>query len=214
VGCVSRRKNALGKPPKDLTGFPAFDYPEGTPLYRAISAGKGPWWFSSSMDSRFDLPAPDGTCYLGVNLEAAIRERGGKRLLKLGHVNSGFVTAMNVAHLKLPAPVKAAATASAEAVRFGCNRELSTIPDYDLTQKWAAAFRRGGFGGITYPSRFTSGLETNAIALFGASGEQDYAVVEMLTGLQAMAVAGLSDLVDPVVMRTDTTVIRSPPASL
>jgi hypothetical protein len=58
---------------------------------------------------------------------------------------------MNVAQLKLPAPVKAVATASPDAVMFGCNRELSTMPDYDLTQKWAAAFHRAGFGGITYP---------------------------------------------------------------
>lgn len=64
---------------------------------------------------------------------------------------NGFVPAMNVAHLQLPTPVKAAATASAGAVIFGCNRELSTISDYDLAQKWAAAFHLAGFGGNHLP---------------------------------------------------------------
>jgi hypothetical protein len=204
---VSRQTSAIGKPAGDLSGFPAFDYPEGTSLYRAVSAGNGPWWFSSSMNSRFDLAAPDGTCYLGVTMEAAIRERGGKRMLTLGYVNSGFVTAMNVVQLKLPAPVRAAAVASPDAVKFGCNRELSTISDYDLTQTWAAAFHRAGFGGIAYPSRFTSILEANAFALFGASGEQKHRVAKTFTGTEAMAAAGLSDLVDPVVMRAHATIV-------
>jgi hypothetical protein len=165
------------------------------------------------MDSRFDLPIPDGTCYLGLTMEAAIRERGGKRMLTLGHVNNEFVTAMNLTQLKLPTPVKAAATASPNAVKFGCNRELSTVPDYSLAQEWAAAFHRAGFGGIAYPSRFTSVPEANALAFFGAAGEQMHPVVRTLTGIEAMTAAGLSGLVDPVVRRRDVTILDSPPVS-
>lgn len=57
------------------------------------------------------------------------------------------------------------------------------------------------------------GPNTNAFAFFGASGEQNHRVVKIFTGMNAMRAAGLSDLVDPVVLRGHTAIVDSPPAS-
>jgi hypothetical protein len=49
-----------------------------------VHDGHGPWWFSSSLEGCFDLPAPDGTCYLASDELGAMLERLGAELLPGG----------------------------------------------------------------------------------------------------------------------------------
>ena len=44
--------------------FPSREYPPGTEVFRSHTHGRGPRWFSSSGEGRFDLAAPNGTCYV------------------------------------------------------------------------------------------------------------------------------------------------------
>lgn len=63
---------------------------------------------------------------------------------------------MDVHELILPNPITVADSTSSDAVRFGANRKLSTISDYDIPQAWSEAFARDGHEGIAYASRFAS----------------------------------------------------------
>lgn len=62
-----RESTSLRWPPEDpsaLDGFPVRSVSQATELFRVVRRGNGPWWFGSSTKGRFDLPEPDGTCYL------------------------------------------------------------------------------------------------------------------------------------------------------
>lgn len=45
-----------------------------TCLFRVGRAERSPWWFRSSLEGRFDLPEPDGTCYVALDPLAALLE--------------------------------------------------------------------------------------------------------------------------------------------
>ncbi|MCE5288655.1 MAG: RES domain-containing protein [Nocardiaceae bacterium] len=50
---------------------------KGVELYRAHHRDFGVWWFASDTGGRFNLEATNGTCYLAVDEETALRERLG-----------------------------------------------------------------------------------------------------------------------------------------
>jgi hypothetical protein len=173
MGPVSRRAVALPNPPTDLDGFPLFQLRKGRKLFRAHRAGRGPWWFASNDEARFNLDLPSGTCYLAIDEETALRERLGPDMVKLNVVSAGWADETEVSRLTLQAGAQLADTCHADAVHYGVTREISTYTGkrYVRTRKWANAFRKRGLGGIRYESRFTTIVKPNAIALFDGAGD-------------------------------------------
>lgn len=176
-------------PSRDLSLFPAIAVGPETPLFRAHSTAKGPWWFCSDLGCRFDLPTPRGACYGGLDLATAVRERLGPAA-ELGVVPFDVAAAFQVAHLALGSTWRLADTAHADAVGFGVTRELGSGTPYTISQAWAVAFD-GHFGGICYQSRFTTGRDQHAVALFGPSGERDWPMNAITPGVAACAQSGL-----------------------
>lgn len=173
MGPVSRRGVGLRNPPADLDGFPAFQLRKGRKLFRAHRAGRGPWWFASDDEGRFNLDPPMGTCYLATDGETALRERLGRDMVKLNVVSAGWAAETAVSHLTVQAGGQLADTCHKDAVHFGATREIATYTGrkYAKTRKWAAAFWARRFRGVRYESRFTTVVEPNAIALFDDAGD-------------------------------------------
>lgn len=123
------------------------------------------------MDGRFDLQPPEGTCYLAEAAGPAMRERLGPIICRAGHIHRGELAEGEVSRLSLPDPVQTADATCADAASYGCTTEVSTVLEYDLTQRWAAALRAAGYGGIRYEARSTPSARSYAI--FGDEGSRD-----------------------------------------
>jgi hypothetical protein len=197
-----RDRLALRVPPAslDLTGFPRAGWRRTITLYRAHNTSHGVWWFSSTMDGRFDLAPPMGTCYLASSAGIALRERMGERLLTFGYLlrdeADQFVISV-LTHEPSGAP-RIADTAHAIAVQFGLSREISTTSRYRTTQRWAQAFFDAGFGGVRYEPRFATDPRARSIALFDEAGGSDpsswpgWTIAEIITAASAAADAGIA----------------------
>lgn len=190
---MSRRRPALGSPP-DVSGFPRSRLRTDHLLYRAHTVGKSPWWFSSDLSGRFDLLPPNGTCYLATDVMAALRERFGHDLVRQGVVTFDAAARTVVSRVRVPSARWLANTCSVRASSFvGLTREISTCPDYELPQAWAAAFfATGRHGGVRYQTRFSTGAGANAVALFDDAGQRDWAGDPSPTpGVQACVTVGI-----------------------
>lgn len=153
----------LGEP-SDLRGFPSTSPP--SELVRVCRATSGTWWFSSDGSGRFDLQAPEGTCYLATDAYAAIREA-----TRLGPVSSDWVTGREVRRAAPPDPhARLAATTRKAAGKHGTTTELVTLVPYDLPRRWAAAFRAHGFEGIRHQLRHDHRARPSGVSLFGTAG--------------------------------------------
>lgn len=153
----------LGEP-GDLTGFPAARPPPQ--LVRVCRTSRGTWWFSADGSGRFDLTAPDGTCYFATDAYAAVREAS-----RLGPVSTTWVQARELRHVTPPDPgVRLAATTRKAAGGYGLTTELATVLPYDLPRRWATAFRAKGLGGIRHQLRHDQRAHSSGVALFGAAG--------------------------------------------
>lgn len=154
---------SLGKP-GNLTGFPAVKPPSR--LVRVCRADRGTWWFSSDGSGRFDLSAPEGTCYLATDRYAAIREA-----TRLGPVSAMWMHARELRVVAPPDPhARLAATTRKAAGRYGITTELATVIPCDLPRRWAAAFRDDSFDGIRHQLRHDQRARPSGVALFGAAG--------------------------------------------
>lgn len=154
---------SLGEP-GDLQGFPATSPPPR--LVRVCRAGSGTWWYSSDGRGRFDLPPPEGTCYLATDAYAAIREGS-----RLGPVSTNWVTQRELREVPPPDPkARVAATTRKAAGRYGVTTELATLVPDDLPRRWAAAFRAHGFDGIRHQLRHDQRARPSGVALFGPAG--------------------------------------------
>lgn len=139
-------------------------------MYRVVKKGNGPWWFGSSMQGRFDLPLPEGTCYLAADELAALLELIGPDC-EGGAVSSDFLRIRRVRELKVPRDLGLSDLTSRRASGFGITAEIATLVPYELPQAWAARLRQAGAEGLIYwlrhdPSR------TEGFALFGPHGER------------------------------------------
>ncbi|WP_082956297.1 hypothetical protein [Mycobacterium sp. E787] len=171
----SRQRPALGLPPPALAAFPRTRLKDDVPLYRAHAVNKSPWWFSSDLSGRFDLPSPNGTCHLATDLATSLRERFGHDLVRQGLVTFKAAAGTQVSKLRIPAPRWLANTCARNAVDFGMTREIGTCPNYDIPQAWAAAFwGTGRHAGVRYQTRFTTGPTPNAVALFDDAGQHNW----------------------------------------
>ncbi|WP_075236083.1 RES family NAD+ phosphorylase [Mycobacterium colombiense] len=206
---VKRQRPALNDPPKDLhrlDGFPEYRLRKGKQLFRAHAALNGPWWFASDDQGRFNLEPPYGTCYLGIDVETAVRERLGNDLMDYSKVSAKFAAEMVVSKLAVQVGGKLANVGDRRAVRHGVNRLVSTYSSarygYAKTRKWAAAFKEIGMRGIRYESRFTTVAKANAFAVFDDAGDAGLskswpADPTPMAGVEACQAAGLTVLPVP-----------------
>jgi hypothetical protein len=170
-GARTGRLRVVQSPPDgdvDLRRFPRRTLRAGTVLHRV--ARRGPWWFCSDRLCRFDLDAPDGTCYLAHDEIGALLEVIGPELAG-GVVSEEFLATRRIHRLTLERDVVLADTASRRAAGFGVTNELAGMADYAIPQAWAAALHAQQFGGIAYRLRFDPGATAGGVALFGSAGE-------------------------------------------
>ena len=139
-------------------------------LFRVVRRGYGPWWFGSSMKGRFDLPEPDGTCYLAVDEISALLEVIGPDLER-GAISSRFLSDRSLRKLRVPEEQRLSDLTSRQAVRFGVTTEIGTIVPYACPQAWAAKLRSTGSQGVVYWARHDPS-RGEAVALFAPHGEQ------------------------------------------
>jgi hypothetical protein len=173
---VSRAREVVGlrPPPADaaaLAGFPRRTLTPKEDLYRVSRRGRSPWWFSSSGAGRFDLPPPDGTCYvatdeLGALLEAVGPDRDG------GAVTTEFLAARRLWRLRAPAERSLGDLTARRAAGFGITAEIGTLVPYDLPRAWAARLHGAGWQGLAYWLRHDP-ARSEGVALFGAEGASE-----------------------------------------
>jgi hypothetical protein len=165
----------LQAPDTALDSFHEHALRKGTHIYRAHPRLSERWYFSSNEFSRFNLSAPNGTCYVSRDVETAISGvltgfSGWTRCVTEAHVNRFVVSRLTVRQ-----PLRLANIAAAKAQVFGVRRELTGSVDmHSLTQKWAEAFLTAGFDGISYTHRFAISQKATAIALFALTGSPTY----------------------------------------
>lgn len=138
----------------------------GTSLFRVYRASRSPWWFSSDGAGRFDLPVPEGTCYLAEQPLAALLEvtRG------LTLLSEAFIDGRRLLTAQVPRNLSVADLTAAGAYRYGVTTEVAATSDYDIPHAWAAALRDAGFAGVRYHVRHDPGADLVGVAWFGRAG--------------------------------------------
>jgi hypothetical protein len=169
----NRESVTLPWPPDDparLREFPTHSLSPDREIFRVALIGYGPWWFGSSMKGRFDLPEPDGTCYLAANDLAAWMEVIGPEAQDR-IVSAELLRARRLVRVHVPRETVLSDSTARQAGGFSITLELSTIVPYDLPQAWAARLRAAGSAGIVYWLRHDNS-RTEGFALFGPHGER------------------------------------------
>lgn len=161
------RARELGPPPERLGGFPRRTLRAGVELFRIHGAGRDPRWFSSDGSGRFDLPEPDGTCYLAAEPLGAFVEVFGDVAL----VDEADVRAKQLSVVSLSSDVVLADCASTRALAFGVDASVHSASNYARTQEWAVAFHAASFDGVRYLVRHDPSQRLVGVALFGPAGE-------------------------------------------
>lgn len=163
-----------------------------TQMYRAHNTARDAWWFDSSRNGRFNLPAPAGTCYTATKVETAVREKVRDAVSESNVISRVLADSFRVSTMAAPIDYKCAAVSADRAVRFGIVRELVTMEDYTIPQEWAETIRTNSFEGIYYASAYTTGGPT-ALALFGTAGAPGPRFTEThhLSGADACEASGM-----------------------
>lgn len=135
-------------------------------MYRIFRAARSPWWFSSDGSGRFDLPFPDGTCYLAQDPLGALLEvaRG------LTILSDRFLDSRRLLIARPTRELRLADLNAAGAYAFGVTGELSGTADYAGPQAWAAALRTHGFDGVRYRIRHDPRGDLVGVGWFGRAG--------------------------------------------
>ncbi|MCP3958724.1 MAG: RES family NAD+ phosphorylase [bacterium] len=170
---MTRQAVSLAWPPADaseLRSFPRRTLPPERRLWRVVRRGRGPWWFGSSGGGRFDLPEPNGTCYLADDELAALLEAVGPDR-KGGGISTRFFTDRRIHRLQVPGARSLADLTSRRCAGFGITLEVHTVVPYDRTRAWALGLHRAGAEGLLYLARHDPG-GGRGFALFGTAGER------------------------------------------
>ncbi len=167
----------LSEPPApvELARLPARPL-AGRELHRVFrTSRRSPWWFSSLGDDpeaagRFDLPAPDGACYLATTVLGAVLEA----LQDFGHgvlpVAELRARRRAVARAPTSAP-PAAQLVSARARGLGVTQALWAGAPRALTQLWARALRRAGWRTLWTGTQHDPTGQSRTVTLFDEAGE-------------------------------------------
>lgn len=167
----------LGEPPSlsALAALPPQAI-KGRVLHRVFRADRpSPWWFSSAPDDpdeggRFDLRAPDGSCYLATSAAAAVLEAFadfGRGLLPASELRGRARAEVKAP----PGSPRAARLTAARARAAGVTRALWAGPDRALTQRWAAALRRAGWRALWHGTQHDPTGLARSVTLFDLAGE-------------------------------------------
>jgi RES domain len=170
---VSRGREtvSLRPPPADpeaLRDFPRKTLTPADDLYRVARQGRSPWWFGSAGLGRFDLPPPDGTCYLAADEVGALLEVVGPGR-DGGAVTAEFFAARRRWRLRVPAERSLGELTARRARGFGITVEIGTLVPYDLPRAWAARLHAAACQGLAYWLRHDP-ARGEGIALFGPEG--------------------------------------------
>lgn len=191
-------------PPDRLAAFPHYSYPADVEVFRCHAHGRRARWFSSSGEGRFDLAAPDGTCYAAESAVVALLEAWGGM-----HIVPDYLAAQrDMSQLRIDDPVPVADMTSNAAIRFGVTAEVFTTGNYPMTQLWAAALHRAGFAGIRYWARHDLAHTAACLALFGPAGD---VCDTALTVVGTEHLPDRRDLLFDVETETGITVLPVPP---
>lgn len=167
--------------------FPSREYPPGTEVFRSHAHGRGPRWYSSSGEGRFDLAEPNGTWYVAEAEVTTLLETWAGMLV----VPDYLVDQRDTSRLGLTREVTVADLTSNIAVQYGVTAEIFTTIEYALTQLWASALNKAGFGGIRYWARHDLAHRAACLALFGPAGSPDASA-----GLDTLSTDHLPDRTD------------------
>ena len=170
---MTRQRPSLRTPQanENLDGFPAFLIDGKRSLWRTVRDKQGPWWFGSSLEGRFDLPAPKGTCYLANDYLGALMEALGPDILPHGMAHASTLRAKHLRELRAPRSLKLANCVVQRAAKW-VTAEISTLTPYAVPQQWATAWERAGIQGVRYATRHMTSRRKYSVALFGAAGER------------------------------------------
>lgn len=208
MSAASRAVLHLAKPPPPArlkAAFPSRDYAPGAELFRSHGHGQESRWFSASGEGRFDLAAPDGTCYLAESEVVTLLEAWGGLLV----VPDYQAAERDSSRLRLDKGATVADLTSNLAIQHGVTSEIFTTTDYGLTQLWASALRQAGFGGIRYWARHDLAHTAGCLALFGPA-----AAKKPLAGFEVVSTDHLpdrADVLDELEQETGITVLPVPP---
>ena len=122
---------------------------------------------------RFDLPSPEGTCYLAPDPVGALLEVIGPEIDE-GAVSEDFVAARRLRKLALPHAHRAFNLGARRAAGFGVTAEIHTIVPYALPQAWAVALRTADAEALLYRLRHDPSFKGDGVALFGKDGERKH----------------------------------------
>lgn len=170
---MTRAETNLEPPPDDprrLQAFPRSRIGPETELWRVTREGNGPWWFGSGMTGRFDLPEPEGTCYLATDEVSALLEVLGPER-SAGKITTEELAKRRLHCLSVSEEHDLGDLTSRLAAGFGVSLEIHTDPRYRLTQAWAKRLREAGVGGLLYLARHDPAAG-RSVALFGPADER------------------------------------------
>lgn len=192
----------LSPPPQraeDLAAFPRPEPPIGPgrpPLFRIFlhrdpetGQVREPFYFASSAaedpsGGRYDLPDPDGACYLALSAVGAWLEVF--RTTRI--VASGDLRRRHLLTTRPPRSIRTADLLARSAGKFGITGEIHTHDDYSLTRTWATRLHQAGFRALLGKVRYDPGLRERSLTLLDRTGEHapyGWRWREELTPLQA-----------------------------
>lgn len=168
-----REASHQGPPAGDLSTFPSATVAPSTKWHRCHQTHREPWFYASHPaddigGGRWDLPEPNGTCYVAESAVAALTETAGPDLHDHGFVTGSWVDARSVSEVGLGADVNVADMTDPAVSEHGASNELVGALPYRITQAWARGWDAAGFGGVRYGLRFAANLI--GLGLFGPAG--------------------------------------------
>ena len=123
------------------------------------------------MEGRFDLPPPQGTCYLATEPIGALLELIGPEASG-GAVSETFLVNRRFRRLSVPRPHRLANLTDRRTSGFGLTAEIHTVVPYALPQAWAVALEEVGADGVLYQLRHDPSFKGVGVGLFGKAGER------------------------------------------
>ncbi len=166
------------QPPGDLAGFPVrrssarlrTTFRICWQRDRSGAVSTSPWHFSSlpgRASGRFDLPAPQGTCYWSSHRYGAWLE-----VFRNATVVDSADAARRTLWTGSGPPTRLADLLSPRASLYGVTAAISTQPDHTIPQLYAAGLAAQGFRGVVGSCSHDTTSAALNIALFGSAGHQ------------------------------------------
>lgn len=184
---------SLSHPPTDareLRDFPRADPPIGPgqpPLFRILlhrdpqtGRVRGPFHFASSAvpdaasgehaatGGRYDLPKPDGACYLALSAIGAWLE-----VFRSTIVATDDVRRRRLLITRPPYRVRTADLSAAAARGFDITGGIHVRDDYALTRTWARRLHEAGFRALLGKVRHDPRLQERSLTLLDRAGEHE-----------------------------------------